>query len=136
MKKGASPIIATVLLIGITITLAYIILLWGNMFFVTLSPPVNCDNLRFQAGVFEDGNLDIFNSGNEEIYGITIKEVTKSSTKILEEIKLEKSIKPGHSYTRKGDYPKNIILIPIIKEYNDGEGLIACPDSFGIKLGS
>ena len=133
MKKGASPIIATVLLIGITITLASIILLWGNMFFVALSPPINCEEVNFQADIYNENNLDIVNNGNIDLYGFVVKEIDGGTVKILEEITLNEPIKSGHAYTKIVDVYENILVVPIIKTETEEE-LSTCPDIFGVEI--
>ena len=134
MKKGASPIIATVLLIGITITLASIILLWGNMFFVALSPPINCEEVNFQADIYNENNLDIVNNGNIDLYGFVIKEIGGGTVKILEEIILNEPIKSGHAYTKIVDFSGNILVVPIIKTEKEEVELSTCPDIFGVEI--
>jgi len=134
MKKGASPIIATVLLIGITITLASIILLWGNMFFVALSPPINCEEVNFQADIYNENNLDIVNNGNIDLYGFVVKEIVGGTVKILEEIILNEPIKSGHAYTKIVDFSGNILVVPIIKTEKEEVELSTCPDIFGVEI--
>ena len=133
MKKGASPIIATVLLIGITITLASIILLWGNMFFVALSPPINCEEVNFQADIYNENNLDIVNNGNIDLYGFVVKEIDGGTVKILEEIILNEPIKSGHAYTKIVNFSGNILVLPIIKTETEEE-VSTCPDIFGVEI--
>ena len=99
MKRGDSQVIATVFLIGITMTLGAIIFLWGNMFFVALSPPVNCERVNFEAGIFEN-NLDIMNNGNENLHGFVIKQIDEGSVEIIEKINLETPLESGRAYTQ------------------------------------
>ena len=133
MKKGASQIIATVLLIGITITLASIILVWGNMFFVALAPPVNCERVNFEAGIFGN-NLDIMNNGNENLHGFVIKQIDEGSVEIIEKINLETPLKSGRAYTQGGGYTSKILVVPIVQLENEEETLASCPDNFGIEI--
>lgn len=136
MKKGVSPVIATVLLVGITITLGALIFLWGNMFFVALAPPANCNKVNFQVGIYEN-NFDIVNIGNENIYGVVIKKIEEGSIKILEEINLEEPIKSGHSYTASLGVSGNLLIIPIIQtEATEKKVLSICPDKFGVEVSS
>ena len=136
MKRGDSQVIATVFLIGITMTLGAIIFLWGNMFFVALSPPVNCERVNFEAGIFEN-NLDIMNNGNENLHGFVIKQIDEGSVEIIEKINLEEPIKSGHSYTTSLDVSENLLIIPIIQTKSTEEKVIAiCPDNFGVEVSS
>lgn len=133
MKRGASQMIATVLLIGITITLASIILVWGNLFFIALAPPVNCDKIDFQAGIYET-NLNIINVGNEYLYGVVIKKINDGSLKVLEEIIFEEPIKSGYSYTEEISFLGNILVVPIIETDTEEEILATCQDRFGVEI--
>ena len=136
MKKGASQIISTVLLISITITLAAIILAWGNMFFVALSPPANCDKVNFRAGIFES-NLDIRNKGNKDLRGFVIKKIERGSIEILKEINLDEPIKSGYSYTTALDISGNLLIVPIIQTESTENKIIAtCSDKFGVEVTS
>ncbi len=98
-KKGVSPIIATVLLVLITIIIAIIILIWARSFigesieksFGGETEPIEhfCGELDFVADVSVDpGNskrlfIDITNRRDVPIYGLEVKKVSGSSkTKI------------------------------------------------------
>jgi len=136
MKKGVSPVIATVLLIGITITLGALIFLWGNMFFVALAPPANCNKVNFRAGIFES-NLDIMNNGNKDLHGLLIKKIEKGSMEILEKINLDEPIKSGYSYTTPLTISGNLLIVPIIQtEATEKKVISICPDKFGVEVSS
>ena len=135
MKRGDSQVIATVFLIGITMTLGAIIFLWGNMFFVALSPPVNCERVNFEAGIFEN-NLDIMNNGNENLHGFVIKQIDEGSVEIIEKINLETPLKSGRAYTQGGEYTSKILVVPIVQLENEEETLASCPDNFGVEVSS
>ena len=134
MKKGASPIIATVLLIGITVTLSAIILLWGNMFFVALSPPINCEKVNFQADIYQENKLDIVNNGNLKIYGLVVKQKEEGNIEIIEEIIFDNPIKSGHAYTKIVKFSGNILVVPIIKTETEEGELSTCPDILGVEI--
>ncbi len=94
-KKGVSPIIATVLLILITIIIAVIILLWARSFigesieksYGGETEPIDhfCSQLDFVADVAIDPAnskrllIDITNRKDVPIYGIEVKKVSGSS---------------------------------------------------------
>ena len=69
-KKGLSPIIATVLLIVITLIIAMIIFLWAKNFIGEKTKKFNepvenaCERVSFDAEAFESGDIDIINRGN------------------------------------------------------------------------
>jgi flagellin-like protein len=138
MKKGLSPVIGSVLLIVITITLGIIIFSWSNSFVKNLSPPIDCSEVSFKAGVFTNtdsrGNtvnvLEIDNTGNRDISGFLIenKDTTSDSTNIIE---IDIPVLTGKSETININFePKDeVFVIPkIIKSDNE----FTCPDSSGV----
>ena len=137
MKKGSSQIIAAVLLIGITITLASIILLWGNLFLITLSPPNDCDETNFRTLIFEENSkqfLDISNSG-EPLYGVRVEELNEGSNTKLAEFIYEAPINPGYTYNSELPPTTNekFLIIPTIKS-EDNEALVVCSSEYGIEI--
>lgn len=94
-KKGVSPVIATVLLILITIIIAVIILLWARSFigesieksFGGATEPIQhfCSEVDFVADVAVDPDnskrllIDITNRKDVPIYGIEVRQVSSSS---------------------------------------------------------
>ena len=136
MKKGASQIIATVLLIGITITLASIILVWGNLFFVALSPPANCEKVNFEAGIHDGDILDIANRGDEYLSGFVVYKILDGETTQLEKIFLNEPLKSGYSkhIPLSQEVSGNFLIIPIIQLEDEERTLASCPDNFGIEI--
>ena len=68
MRKGVSPIIATVILIAITVSLAYIIFNSSKDFITELSPAPDCTDVAFEARIYVVGNsynLEVNNIGNK-----------------------------------------------------------------------
>ncbi len=75
MKKGVSPVIATVILLTLTILLGAIILNSSMNFIADLSPPADCPEVVFEAGLYLENNnliLEINNIGNTNIAGIEL----------------------------------------------------------------
>ena len=76
MKKGVSPVIATVILLTITVLLGAIIFKFSMDTVTSLSPPANCDDVAFEAGLYLDENnklsFEINNIGSENIAGIRL----------------------------------------------------------------
>ena len=78
-KKGVSPVIATVLLIGMVIVLGLIIFLWMRALaqetvtkFEGENIELACDKVQFEASIV--GNqLTVSNLGNTPIYDLSIK---------------------------------------------------------------
>ena len=77
-QKGVSPVIATILLIGIVIVIGLIIFLWLRSLTQEAVTKFDknvelvCDDVQFDAG-YSGGILTVSNIGNIPIYGIKIK---------------------------------------------------------------
>ena len=78
-RKGVSPIIATVLLIGMVIALALIIFIWMRSFtretitkFEDENIELACDKVEFQASMI-GSEVSILNLGNVPIYDLKLK---------------------------------------------------------------
>jgi flagellin-like protein len=81
-RKGVSPIIATVLLIGMVVALALIIFVWMRSFtretitkFDDENIELACDRIEFQAS-YVGGNISVSNIGNVPIYDMRVKKST------------------------------------------------------------
>ncbi len=75
MKKGVSPVIATVILLTLTILLGVIILNSSMKFITDLSPPADCPGMAFEAGLYLENNnliLELNNIGNTNIAGMEL----------------------------------------------------------------
>ncbi len=131
MRKGVSPLIATVILIAITVSLAFIIFSSGKKFITQLSPAPDCSDVVFDAGIYKDGEsytLEVNNLGSEEIEGFNIiitDELTGKSD--LEAIPFP--VEAGQSLSKainlkEGILGKELSLVPIVKNLEDKE--IAC----------
>jgi len=78
-RKGVSPIIATVLLIGMVIALALIVFVWMRALtketitkFEDENIELACDKVKFEAN-YGIGQLSVLNSGSVSIYDIKVK---------------------------------------------------------------
>lgn len=78
-KKAVSPVIATVLLIGMVIVMGAILFLWLRGFTQEAVTKFDknvdlvCNDVQFQATYSSDGTLGISNVGNVPIYDIKVK---------------------------------------------------------------
>ena len=81
-KRGLSPVIATLLLVGLALALAIIIFLWARSFVVERLQKDNqnienrCEDVSFTAEIIDDAGgkvAVITNDGNVPMYGIEIK---------------------------------------------------------------
>lgn len=134
-KKALGSIISTVLLISLILTLSVIITIWGKKFLASLSPPVDCSTIKFNAE-FSSGNLNLVNRGTIQIEGVKIMEITNNDLKNLEEIK--QTIKPGSTESLKLTKTlesEEYLIIPIIEtQTRTGTKLSVCNDKAGIKI--
>jgi len=85
MKRGLSPVIATVLLIGIVIMIGVIVFLWfKNMQQETITKlgdtnvELICEEVVFEAS-YSNGILYILNNGNVPIYDMDLKSTSEGS---------------------------------------------------------
>ena len=137
-KKGVSPIISAVILIGIGVILAGIIFLWANTFLSILSSPaLSCNEVNFKAGVFcEEGNcfLDIVNRGNVALYGFVVKSIEEGAV-VVEET-LETFVESGDSnsieLSKVYEGGGRLLIAPIVLD-EEGEESI-CADNYGIEI--
>ena len=78
-RKGVSPVIATVLLIGLVITLGAVVFVWFQNFtheavtkFEGENIELVCADVQFTANI-NNGNLAISNTGNVPVYSFNVK---------------------------------------------------------------
>lgn len=118
-KRGVSPVIATVLLIGMVIVIALIIFLWvRNMSgesitkFGDESIQYACDDVEFDSSYFL-GILNIVNNGVVPIFGMKIKTFQEGSydTKSLS----DESSWPDFGLTQGGTFSDSVVLGPTDK---------------------
>ena len=144
-KKGVSPVIATVLLIGIVITLALIIFVWSRGFiqeavtkFGGQNVELVCDQVQFQASS-NASSISITNNGNVPIYDIQVKQVTSGgqTTKKLRSLEdwpnygLNSGDSVEITYPTSGD----VTLIPILLgDSKNGKKSYVCDENAGVKI--
>jgi len=128
-KRAITPVIATVLLISISLILAVIIVVWARSTIVQLNPQTNpqCEEIYFNAEILNINNkyyLAAVNLGNINITSFQISVVKTGAIENRENIK--ESLSPGES--------KEIQLTKIQKE--DKKFLIIpanCPEKYGVE---
>lgn len=96
MKRGVSPVIATMLLIALAVILAGIIFAWARG---SIDRGIGensaladsyCEEASFKAGVFEGSGqeetlvFEINNRGNTEIQGVKIRAIKSGEVKVVE----------------------------------------------------
>lgn len=101
MKKGLSPIIATVLLITLVIAIAGIIFMWMRGFVTEqvtkFDKPTEqvCEQVDFDAQMISSYELEIANRGNVPISSFEIKRTLQSGDSETKEFSF--SVNPGES---------------------------------------
>jgi|SRR3989338_1106969 len=139
MKKGVSPIIATVILIAITVSIAFIIFSSANDFLTQLSPPADCTGVFFKAGIYKSNSgytLEVTNEGNKEIKGFNLI-ISDESIGESDLIEIPINVKFGQSASQEIEIKrildeKNLFLIPIINNIQDSP--VSCADAFAKKV--
>ncbi len=152
-KKGVSPVIATVLLVGIVLVSALIVFVWVRGFteeavtkFGGENIELTCEKVNFEASYSED-SLSITNVGNVPMYSLDIKISGDGSyiTRSIEEITgsdewPEVGLKQGQSFSGSigsGDIEissgDELILIPVLLgKTSDGEERVhTCEEQHG-----
>ena len=84
-KRGISPLIATVILVGFVIAIAAVIFFWGKSYIVETAQKegalselkLKCNGVKFEvlsdANTIGSGNIELENKGNVEISGFNIR---------------------------------------------------------------
>lgn len=124
-KKGVSPVIATILLIGVVIVIGLIIFLWLRgltqeaVTKFDKNVELVCDDVQFD-GSYSGGILTISNIGNIPIYEVKIKILKDKNyeTKNLNTLTgkwPDAGLNPGRVFSDNIDIEaESIILIPIL----------------------
>lgn len=120
MRKGVSPIIATVILIAITVTLAFVVFNSSEEFIAQLAPAPYCEKVSFQAGLHQSKgvySLEVTNSGNDIIEGFNLQ--IKDEFENIDVQKIDLVVNPGQSVSKEIALEdisrKQLYLTPIIK---------------------
>jgi flagellin-like protein len=152
-KKAVSPVIATILLIGIVIVIALIIFFWFRGLteeavtkFGGTNIKLVCDDVQFESD-YNEGKLLISNIGNVPIYDFDLKisgefgYVTKSLRNDVSVGWLETGLNQGEVFS--GDISsiseisssEEIIVIPVlVGESKEGKKTHACEERHGHKI--
>ena len=125
-SKGISPVIAWVLLVGLTVTLAISVFNWsreqaedvGKSIASKTEKDVRCENVAFNA-VCDKGDVNVINKGDFTIHKFIIHEYAPSGVLANLEKAPANPLKPGGSklqylYTM-SKAAQEIDLLPVIK---------------------
>lgn len=151
MRRGVSPIIATVLLIGIVITLSGIVYIWARGFvqegLEKRGEPIerSCDAVQFEADIVSntEGNfLDINNRAEIPIYGFVLELLGQGSALPYE--LTPNPVEPGASASIplpsneiNLDGAQGVKVIPVLmgqKRDSEGRYVFQCPGSAGVEI--
>lgn len=147
-KKGVSPVIATVLLIGIVVVLGLIIFIWFKGFIQEEGTKFGkniklvCEDVDFNVG-YSSGVLSVVNTGNVPLFRVKIKIVEEGSyeTRDLKDLSdwPETGLNQGESFsgsilsTVSGK--DKIIAIPVlIGSSGTGEKVFTCDEQYGHEI--
>ncbi len=152
-KKGVSPVIATVLLIGIVIALGVIVFFWFSSFTQEAITKFNgeniqlvCNDVQFQASYSSGGDLAFSNSGNVPIFSFNVQIQGAAGSFTTQDIKNLISNWPSSGLRTGGVFSGNIaskingatqiVLIPVLRGTvsNGDQKSFICPDQYGYKV--
>jgi len=108
IKRGLSPVIATVLLVSLAIILGLIIFLWARSYYsengVKFGRNIEgvCNDVSFDVTKSGDNTLQITNRGNVPLYGVKLEKRqtlgTKNKLFTFTEANRASAIQPGNDY--------------------------------------
>lgn len=132
MKRGVSPIIATVMLIAITVTLTGIIFVSSSGFIAQLSPPPDCSGVDFEAGIY-DNQLEINNRGVKiDGFVVQLKNPSIDAIDIRDiDIKVTSAESASYAIDFQDEIMADTQVIIIPKITNAKNSIAACGDEFG-----
>src|SRR3989344_331343 len=135
-KKGISPLIATILLIGFVVVIGGIVIFWGRNFIkekaekegVLAEEQLKCENIDIEIKGIDKitKNIIIENKGNDIIDGFILRVVSGGSgaEKILQKLEPLKIINIGYSFSLSEN--AKIDLIPSLKPEGTNAPLVPC----------
>lgn len=141
-KTALSSVIATVLLVSLTLALAIIVFSWSTNFVKNLGPPVNCENVNFKADFSSFGNtyfLNVENIGTAQLEGFLIKQTGLGEVAEIEDIEL--IVSPGKTESiqlkniEQQHVGREFLIIPEVSiETSKGALIKTCSNKFGEKI--
>ncbi len=152
VKRGLSPVIATVLLVALVVVIGLIIFLWFRGFqgeavtkFGGTNIQLVCEDVNFDAS-YSGGSLTLSNLGNVPIYQIQAK-IYSDSGRTQENVDLNNvaSNWPSNGLTQGTVVTLNVgsefsgndeaLLVPVLRGNSDsGEKIYVCDDRHGFSV--
>lgn len=155
-KKGVSPIVATMLLIGIVVVLAVLIFLWlrgftrevitKNLGFGEKNIELVCEDIVLNANYNSvSGRVEISNQGSAPIKALEIKRTyidgQYDKIRITDGSGEEVSLKQGRAispmFSTLGDeYVKRLLIIPVLlgNAEEGGTEEYVCDENYGVEV--
>ncbi|MEK6928913.1 MAG: archaellin/type IV pilin N-terminal domain-containing protein [Nanoarchaeota archaeon] len=150
-KKGLSPVIATMLLLLITVVLAIIILIWARSFIAEKTQKdlgsgpeaieLLCDDIKFESDVIvKQGSVSVavVNKGSIPIYAIELRKKSRGFVEIIGVAEHPSmAIKSGNDATLKIETDKliigdNVIVVPVLLgESGKTKKAYTCNEDYG-----
>lgn len=132
MKKGISPLIATVLLIGFVVAIAAIVMLWGKGFIeertakegALSKAKLDCTNINIKFIKIDGGYVIIENRGNVEVNAFKVR-YYGGPDKLIE---IYIGVKPLGRINIPISSAERMDIIPAIKPKGVGAPLVPCSD--------
>ena len=142
-KRGISPVIATVLLIGMVIVIGLIIFVWfrgmvgESVTKLGKNIKLVCDDVEFKA-TYSGGILSIVNTGNTPIFKMNMK-LSEAGGYTTEEIEIgDGGLKQGGAFSDSisvGSSIQKITLFPILIGTSDkGKRTYICGGQYGEEI--
>jgi len=132
MKKGISPLIATVLIIGFVVAIGAVVMLWGRGFVkertekegALSEAKLNCNSIDLKVVDTSQDEVTIENRGSVSIGGFKIKFYDGSTD--VKELYIE--VKPMGRAVIRSEGATKMDIIPAIKPEGVGAPLVPCSD--------
>ena len=136
-KRGISPLIATVLLIGFTVAVAAIVIFWSKNFIKEKAEKegalsekrLKCENVEIDVQSINTAKREIVieNKGNEALDGFIMRVVSggTGADKVIQKVESSKSFTITYSFEGLTSSAK-IDLIPALKPEGTNAPLVPC----------
>jgi len=130
-KKGISPLIATILLVGFVVVIGAVVIIWGRNFIKERAEKegslaekqLECENIEIDIKDAGPGFITVENNGNNKIDAFILRVVSDGSGAT----KIENKVEPLNVYTiNHGLSGSRIDLIPALKPEGINAPLIPC----------
>ena len=129
-KKGISPLIATVLLVGFVVVIASLIFFWGKSYIMETAQKEGelskfkmlCNDVNFDVVNFDGSELELENKGSVDLVGFKLR------AENLDTIDIKKILKSYEQdrFTIPNGVGNEFDLIPLLQPEGKGAPLVPC----------